>query len=171
MLFLTLPALQHGYSSTGCHLLLVFFSSVYFIFFLFSLLASPQLWYQNNCWLFRKKCCGFWVGSQAVPFPMSSTGLALRQAKEPVSVDIMVSTGQPIYSLVDGFRQAMVNHDLFWRGGMRGVAVTSFQNQQLVYVFKVLPQMERLQKSVIFYNSECRNLWLSFLVLFVLFCF
>lgn len=65
----------------------------------------------------------------------------------------------------------MVNHDLFWRGGMRGIAVTSFQNQQLVYVFKVLPQMERLQKSVIFYNSECRNLWLSFLVLFVLFCF
>lgn len=87
-----------------------------------------------------------------MPIPTSSTGLALRQTKEPVSVDIMVSKGWPIYSLVDGLRQAMVNHDLFLRGGMRGITVTSFQNQQLVYVFKVHPQVGRLQKRVISYN-------------------
>jgi len=63
------------------------------IFFFPPIFASPHLWYWNYCWLFRKKCCGSWVGSQAIPFPMSSTGLALKQTKEPVSVDIMVSKG------------------------------------------------------------------------------
>lgn len=46
---------QHGHPGTSFHFL--FFSPPASPIF-----ASPHLWYWNYCWLFRKKCCGSWVG-------------------------------------------------------------------------------------------------------------
>lgn len=95
------------------------------------------------------------------------SGLALRQTKEPVSVDLLVSRVQLIFSLGDGFRQARTNHGNFGRGRMRGILVTSFPTQQLGDVFRVWPQVGMVANFTILNVEICGFLFLFFLSGFV----